>query len=55
MHKSTSTNIISTFSKIKQKQEREIEKELKDWELGVAVSAVRHNKKLCRHVALLDN
>jgi hypothetical protein len=53
LHKSTS--IISTFIKIKQKQEWEIKNELKDWELGVAVSTFKHHKKFFTPVAFLDS
>jgi hypothetical protein len=56
LHKSTSTSTISTFTNIKQKQEWEIENELKDWELGVLVILYfKHNKKLCTHGAFLDS
>jgi len=56
LHKSTSTSIISTFTNIKQKQEWEIENELKDWELGIlVVSAFKHSKKLCALGTFLDS
>jgi hypothetical protein len=55
LHKSTSTSIISTFTKIKPKQEWEIGNELKDWELGVLISTFKPSKKLCAPVAFLDS
>jgi hypothetical protein len=55
LHKSTSTNTISTFTKIKQKQEWEIGNDLKDWELGMAVSTFKHNRKLCALATFLDS
>jgi hypothetical protein len=47
LDKFTSISTILTFTKIKQKQEHEIGNELKDWELGVVVSALKQSKKLC--------
>jgi hypothetical protein len=55
MHKSTSISTISTFTKTKQKQKQEIGNELKDWELGVAVSTFKHSKMFCTFVTFLDS
>jgi hypothetical protein len=55
LHKSTSTSTISTFTRIKQKQEWEIGNELKDWELGMIISTFKHSKKLCAPPAFLDS
>ncbi len=55
MHKSTSRSTISTFTQMKQKQEQEIGNELKDWELGVAVSTFKHGKMFCTFTAFLDS
>jgi hypothetical protein len=55
LHKSTGISTISTFTKIKQKQEQEIGNELKDWELGVAILAFKYSKKLCTSIAFLDS
>jgi hypothetical protein len=54
LQKSTSTSTISTFTKIKQKQEWEIGNELKDWGLGVVISTFKHSKKLCAPPTFLD-
>jgi hypothetical protein len=40
---------------MKQNQEQEIGNELKDWELGVAISTFKHNKTFCTFIAFLDN
>jgi hypothetical protein len=55
LHKSTSIRTISTFIKIKQKQEWEIGFELKDWELRMAILVFKHSKKLCTPIAFLDS
>ncbi len=55
LHKSTSTSTISTFTRIKQKQEWEIGNELKDWELGMVISTFKHSKKLCAAPTFLDS
>ncbi len=55
LHKSTGISTISTFIKIKQKQEQEIGNEMKDWELRVVVLVFKHSKKLCTTIAFLDS
>jgi hypothetical protein len=55
LHKSIGIGTISTFIKVKQKQEWEIGNELKDWELRVAVLVFKHSKKLCTPIAFLDS
>jgi hypothetical protein len=40
---------------MKQKQEQEIGNELKDWELGVAISTFKHGKMFCTFTAFLDS